>query len=65
MDYNKLHWHSDWTYSEVYGKESEYGDIALGLYSIKDFPDIHMYIDTENEEVIDVWLMRDKERCFG
>lgn len=59
MDYSKLHWHSDWKYSEVYGEVED--DIALGLYSIKDFPEIRMYIDTENQKIIDAWLVEEEE----
>lgn len=43
MDYSKLHWSSDWMYSEIYG-DSDEEDVAVGLYSIIDFPEINLYI---------------------
>lgn len=42
-------------HSEVYG-ESDHEDIVVGLYSIIDFPEINLYIDTENGKILEVWL---------
>lgn len=55
MDYSKLHWSSDWMYSEVYG-ESDEEDRVVGLYSIMDFPEINLYIDTESGRILEIWL---------
>lgn len=57
MNYSKLHWYSDWMYSEIYGEpESEEGDTVVGYYSVIDFPEINMYIDVENNRILEVWL---------
>lgn len=56
LDYNKLHWYSDWMYSELFGGVDESDDVVVGLYAIKDFPNIHMYIDMENQKIIDAWI---------
>lgn len=55
MDYSKLHWSGDWMHSEVYG-ESDQEDVVVGLYTIIDFPEINLYIDTENGKILEVWL---------
>jgi len=44
-------------YSEIYGEpESEEGDTVVGYYSVIDFPEINMYIDVENNRILEVWL---------
>lgn len=59
MNYSKLHWYSDWMYSEIYG-ESEEEDRVIGMYSIADFPEINLYIDTENGKILEAWLEDDE-----
>ena len=55
MDYSKLHWYSDWN-----GDEVGYDEVlVVGLYSLIDFPEINMYIDTENGRILEVWLDED------
>lgn len=57
MDYRKLHWSSDWN-----GDEVGYDDIpVVGLYSIADFPEVHVYIDTETGKILEAWAMNDDE----
>lgn len=57
MDYSKLHWWSDFLYSETHDRRvSEEDDRTVGLYTMKDFPEIRLYIDIENDKVLEVWL---------
>lgn len=57
MDYRKLHWHSDWN-----GYEVGYDDVSVvGLYSIRDFPELSAYVDTENEVFLEVWLNEEED----
>lgn len=64
MNYNELNWSSDWMYSEIMGLD--YGevedDFAVGLYSLKSFPDVYMYINTETGKVLEVWLEDDEDK---
>lgn len=52
MNYSKLHWWSDWSGDEIGYDEA----LVVGLYSLIDFPEIHMYIDVDNDVIIDVWV---------
>ncbi|MCM3387203.1 hypothetical protein M3649_03540 [Ureibacillus chungkukjangi] len=57
MDYSKLHWQSDWMKSEVYGDQYEgVDDTVVGYYTLVDFPEINLYIDTEEGKILEVWL---------
>ncbi|WNM50549.1 hypothetical protein Alsa1_CDS0199 [Staphylococcus phage Alsa_1] len=49
LDYSKLHWQSDWNGDEV-GFENR---SIVGLYT---YGDINFYIDTETEEVLEIWF---------
>lgn len=55
MDYSKLHWCSDCYGEDIGNNEIE----VVGLYILKDFPNIRMYIDIDREEIIKVWLEND------
>lgn len=57
MDYSKLHWWSDWDYSDL-GLE---GEGVIGLYQSKYHPEVQMYIDVEKDKIIDMWLEYDEE----
>lgn len=57
MKYDLLHWQSDWMKSEIYGEEFEgEDDTVIGYYTLKDFPEVNLYIDTEEGKIIEVWL---------
>lgn len=56
IDYNRLHWWSDWDYSDL-GFE---GEGVVGLYQSKYHPEVQMYIDVEKDKIIDVWLENDE-----
>lgn len=61
IDYSKLHWVGDFMYSEIIGEPYEIeNDYVVGIYSIKDFPEISVYIDTEKGKILDVWLDDDE-----
>lgn len=49
LDYNELHWQSDWN-----GDEVGYSDRNVVGYYTKD--NINFYIDTENDEILEVWM---------
>ncbi|MEX5935956.1 hypothetical protein [Mammaliicoccus sciuri] len=54
-EYYHDHWSSDWN-----GDEVGYDDISVvGLYVVKDSPDIHYYVNTETGEVLEVWYSED------
>lgn len=56
IDYNRLHWESDWN-----GYEVGHNDVChVGLYRIPNFP-IWVYIDTEKGRIIETWHMYDDE----
>lgn len=62
MDYSKLHWHSDFMLSEILGIDYDdmVDDRAAGCYSLMSFPEINMYIDVENNKILEVWLEEDE-----
>jgi hypothetical protein len=49
--YDELIWSSDWNGDEVGYPEVE----VVGLYSLKAYPYIYMYIDTENNRILEAW----------
>lgn len=49
INYNDLHWQSDWN-----GDEVGYPDRNVVGYYTKD--NINLYIDMENDEVLEVWM---------
>lgn len=49
INYNDLHWQSDWN-----GDEVGYPDRNVIGYYTKD--NINFYIDTENNEILEVWM---------
>ena len=56
VDYSLLHWWSDWC-----GDETGHDDVpVIGLYALKDFPNIEVYIDVENERVVEAWIVDDE-----
>lgn len=46
----KLYWWSDWK-----GEEVGYDTPFVGLYSLKDFPEIYIYIDTATGKILEAW----------
>ena len=58
MDYRKLAWESDFMASEL-GYSTEDDDFVVGLYSLIDFPEVLLYINTEEEIIVEVYLMRE------
>ena len=54
LDYSKLHWQNDFMSDEIYGEGIE--EFVVGVYTLKDFPEITVYINTEIGEIIDVFL---------
>lgn len=63
MRYNNYNWSADFMLSEILGLDYEEveNDTVVGLYSLKDFPEVNMYIDMENNKVIEVFLIGDDE----
>ena len=56
IDYSQLHWNCDYMYSEIYDDTvSEEDDVVVGLYALKDIPQINMYIDMNRNKVLEVW----------
>lgn len=56
INYNNLYWWSDWDYSDL-GFD---GEGVIGLYQLKDYPEVKMYIDNDKNKILDVWLDNDK-----
>lgn len=54
MDYEKIHWESDFLSTEIYGDDID--DFTVGVYRLIDFPEIILYINTEIGEIIEVFL---------
>ena len=49
--YEQLYKWGEWS-----GEETGYNDVlTVGLYSLKYFPEINLYIDIENETVLECW----------
>jgi hypothetical protein len=59
MDYSKLHWQSDFMSDEIYGEGVD--EFVVGIYTLRDFPQITLYINTEIGKVIEVFLDEDEE----
>lgn len=56
MNYRALHWWSDWN-----GYEVGYPEIdVVGLYCLRDFPEIQIYIDAAEGRILEVWLEDDE-----
>lgn len=54
IDYNDFKWESDYD-----GEELGYEEVhVVGLYTLKAYPEILVYIDTENHVLIDAAVMR-------
>lgn len=52
MNYDDLIWSSDWD-----GYKVGYDNInTVGLYRLKDIPEIAMYIDIDNFKILEVWV---------
>lgn len=51
-DYNNDHWLSDWNGDEVGFDEIQ----IVGMYSVKEKPDIQYYVDTETGIVLKWWV---------
>lgn len=57
MDFSKLNWSGDFLYSELLGLSYEVkNDFTAGHYTIKDFPEVNLYINTEEGKIIKTWL---------
>lgn len=57
LDWNDLHWYSDWN-----GYEVGYPDIeVVGLYALKMNPKILFYVDTENQKIINAFIEGDND----
>ena len=54
LDYSKLHWQNDFMSDEIYGEGVE--EFVVGVYTLIDFPEITVHINTEIGEIIDVFL---------
>lgn len=55
IDYRVLHWWSDWC-----GDEVGYDDVlVVGLYAIKDFSQVAIYVNTDEQNILEVWLVED------
>lgn len=54
-DYNIDHWLSDWNGDEVGFDEIQ----IVGMYSVKEKPDIQYYVDTETGIVLKWWVEED------
>lgn len=55
MNERKYKWHSDFMASELgYCDDSE-EDFIIGMYSLYNYPNIILYIDIVNNNVIKVW----------
>lgn len=50
-----LSWCSDWQGDEVGFPDS----LVVGLYSLRDNPSVHLYIDVETMEILDMWKVED------
>lgn len=61
MDYSKLHWQSDFMRSEIYGECDEEDDFVVGVYTIADFPEVVVYVDTERGIIIDSYVVNEDE----
>ena len=55
MDYSKLNWIGDFMFSEMYDNETD-NDFIVGIYRIKDFPNIILHINIEESKIIEVLL---------
>lgn len=52
MDYSKLVWQSDWN-----GEEVGYDAVSVvGLYTLKGFPEMNVYIDVEKGIILEAFL---------
>lgn len=48
-------------YSEIIGTPYEIeNDFAVGMYYMKDFPQIELHINIERNEIIEVWLQSEE-----
>jgi len=54
LDYSNLHWIGDFMSDEIYGEGVD--DFVVGIYNLKDFPEITLYINTEEGKIIEVFL---------
>lgn len=55
IDFQDLRWQSDWN-----GEEVGHPDIpVVGLYQWRD-TDIHVYLNVETMEIIDIWELREE-----
>ena len=54
-NYNNDHWLSDWNGDEVGFDEAQ----IVGMYSVKEKPDIQYYVDTETGIVLKWWVEED------
>ena len=57
MNYDDLIWSSDWA-----GYKVGYDNInTVGLYRLKDIPEIWLYLDVDNFKILEVWLESDED----
>jgi hypothetical protein len=59
MKYDKLLWESDFLSTELFGDDVE--EFNVGIYRLKDFPEILVYVDTENAAIFDAFLNKEDE----
>jgi hypothetical protein len=52
VDFADLHWWSDWN-----GYEAGFPEVSVvGQYCFKDVPAINMYLNSENGEILEIWV---------
>ena len=56
VDWSIIHWWSDWSGEDV-GRDDV---LIVGYYALKDFPNVEIYIDVENERILEAWLVEDE-----